>query len=147
MLDVKEVNATKEYYCESGKLYGNKCYTSETKPATSTVSYTCPSGGSLEGTKCVVSIPQTCSEQQVCSNRTYSSSVGTTSTGSSTAKYLYQTPSGGVYEVCSTTYSCSGGGTMNVSAVAVRACHRGTRDAYTNLCTVTETKEENGENV
>ena len=34
---------------------------------------------------------------------------------------------------------------MNVSAVAVRACHRGTRNAYTNLCTVTETKEENAQ--
>ena len=133
---IKEVNATKEYYCESGKLYGNKCYTSETKPVTSTVSYTCPSGGSLEGTKCVVSIPQTCSEQQVCSNRTYSSSVGTTSTGSSTGRYLYQTPSGGVYEVCTTTYSCSGGGSYSYDATATYTCSEGTLDLNGTTCTV-----------
>jgi hypothetical protein len=89
---------------------------------------------------------QTCGYTQwACSNRSYNSSVGTTSTDTFTRRYLYKSGNKYVYEECSRTYSCSGGGTMNVSAVAVRACHRGTRNAYTNLCTVTETREENAQ--
>ena len=146
--NTQETNANVEYYCPNGTLKGNKCVITNTFTEPDYIShYYCERGTmNSDGKTCKIQKEQTCSYTEwACSNRSYNYTVDTTSTDTFTRSYLYKLGNKYVYEECSRTYSCSGGGTMNVSAVAVRACHRGTRNAYTNLCTVTETKEENAQ--
>ena len=139
----QETNATAEYYCTEGTLSGTKCkITTSFEEPDYIADYICEKGTMNSDHTCTIQKEQTCSYTQwVCSNKTYNYSVGTASTNTFTRRYLYKIGSSYVYEECSRTYSCSGGGTIRVSAIAVRACKRGGRNPYTNTCIGTETKE------
>ena len=69
-----------------------------------------------------------CSSYPVCSNRSYSVSVPTSSTGSSTGRYVYSSGSSRVYQECHYVSSCSGGGTTTTGLSVKYTCSNGTRD-------------------
>ena len=122
------VDATKVYTCDAGTLSGTKCINVPTTTTTSAQisSYRC-SSGTLSGTKCVISNPQNCGYSDwVCSNRTYATSMSTSSTATFTRRFLYQIGTSRVYEECNRTYSCSGGGSYTVDATPVYSCSKGT---------------------
>ena len=139
--DVKVEKAKEVYSCTEGKLNGTKCIISGTKEVDAKASYSC-SKGTLSGTKCVISNPQTCGYSKwVCSNKTYTTSVSTSSTSTFTRRFLYQIGTSRVYEECNRKYSCSGGGTSTVNATVSYSCAEGTRNG--TKCIVNTTKEVN----
>ena len=119
-----DTNAEKVYSCDKGTLEGTKCVVS-----TSTVdahkSYSC-SSGSLSGSSCVHSSSETCTSHPVCSTKTYTQSMPTSSTPGSTSSFQYQIGSTRVYEECHYERSCSGGGSYTTSAHTNYSCSQGT---------------------
>ena len=75
----------------------------------------------------------------VCSNKTYTTSMSTSSTTTFTRKFLYQIGTSRVYEECSRYYSCQDGGTREVNATVSYSCAEGTRNG--SVCIVNTTKE------
>ena len=132
----REVDAKKEYNCTSGSLNSsNKCVTTTRVDAKKV--YSCENG-KLDGTKCIITNPQSCAYTKwVCSNKTYTSQVGTSSSTTFTRRYLYKVTSGYVYEECSRTYKCTGGGTSTVNAKLSYKCTSGTLDG--TKCIITNT--------
>ena len=134
-----EVDAEKVYSCSNGTLSGTSCIISTTSQTNASVRYSC-SSGTLSGSSCIISNPQTCSYSQwVCSNKTYTTTVSTSSTATFTRKFLYKTGTKYVYEECSRTYRCTGGGTSTVAANATYYCNSGTLSG--TKCNVTTTSE------
>ena len=121
-----EVDAQKVYSCTEGTLSGTKCIVSTSSETNASVRYSC-SSGTLSGSSCIINNPQTCSYSSwVCSNKTYSTTVSTSSTATFTRKFLYKTGTKYVYEECSRTYRCTGGGTSTVPANKSYYCTSGT---------------------
>ena len=134
-----EVDAQKVYSCKEGTPSGTKCIISTTREIDASIVYTC-SSGTPSGSKCIISNPETCSYTSwVCSNATYSSSVGTSSSTTFTRKFLYKSGKNYVYEECSRTYRCTGGGSYTVDANASYKCSEGTPNG--SKCIISETKE------
>lgn len=110
---INELPATPVYICDEGTLNGTKCEIS--KPATIS-SYKC-SSGTLSGTSCISTTTSTSSEKcsygsWKCTTKSSSSSKSTSSTSTSKTTYKYQTSGGSyVYESCTRSYNCTGGGT------------------------------------
>ena len=119
-------DAEKYYTCDEGTLEGDRCVVSTTT-VDADKEYYCASG-TRSGNSCIVSVPQTCSSYPVCSNRSYSVSVPTSSTGSSTGRYVYSSGSSRVYQECHYVSSCSGGGTTTTGLSVKYTCSNGTRD-------------------
>lgn len=128
---INEVPATPVYTCDEGTLSGTKCIISK---GASISSYKC-SSGTLKGTKCEKTTTSTSSEtcsygSWKCSNKSYSSTRSTSSTTTSKATYKYRTSGGSyVYEVCTRSKTCSGGGTTTrtttTDATPVYTCESG----------------------
>lgn len=124
----KEVDAKRVYSCTNGTLDGDKCIINNSYTVDASVKYSC-SSGSLSGSNCVIQNPQTCGYSEwVCSNKTYTTSMSTSSTSTFTRRYLYAVGTKRVYEECSRHYSCSGGGTSTVAANKSYYCNEGTLD-------------------
>jgi len=135
------LDAQKVYSCTTGTLSGTKCITTSTSEVNASVSYSC-SSGTLDGTNCVITNEQTCGYSQwVCSNKTYTTSVSTSSSSTFTRKFLYQIGTSRVYEECSRYYGCSGGGTSTVAATKKYSCSKGTLSG--TKCIITNTNETN----
>ena len=151
------VNADVLYKCANGVLdsTGTKCIISGTKQENATISsYTCPNGGSLNGTTCAVSHttqnPSVCNYTNwVCSNVSYATQIGSSSTDTYTRNYLYKSGNNFIYQVCTRQYSCSGGGSSTsytyYEATPVYTCSNGTLDGTKCIIptstTVNATKE------
>ena len=135
----KEVDAEKEYSCKEGKLDGTKCIVDTTKEVDATLTYKC-SKGTVSGSSCIIKNPDVCSYTNwVCSNKTYTTAMSTTSTPTFTRRYLYMVGLNRVYEECSRTYKCTSGGTSTVAAEKVYSCKEGTLSG--TKCIVNTTKE------
>lgn len=135
----KEVEAKKVYSCKEGTLDGDKCKITSTSTVDASVKYSC-SSGTLSGDKCVIKNPETCGYSNwVCSNKTYTTSMSTSSTSTFTRRYLYAVGTNRVYEECSRHYSCSGGGTSTVSASKSYYCNEGKLDG--TKCIITKTNK------
>lgn len=135
----KEVDAKRVYSCKEGTLDGDKCKITSTSTVNASVKYSC-SSGSLSGDKCVIQNPETCGYSNwVCSNKTYTTSMSTSSTSTFTRRYLYAVGTKRVYEECSRHYSCSGGGTSTVAASKSYYCNEGTLDG--TKCIITKTNK------
>lgn len=134
-----EVDAEKVYSCTNGKVSGSKCIITSTSETNASVRYSC-SSGTPNGSSCIISNPQTCSYTSwVCSNKTYTSSVGTSSTTTFTRKFLYKSGTNYIYEECSRVYKCTGGGTTTIPADVSYYCTNGTPSG--SKCIITNTKE------
>ncbi len=152
----KEVDAEKVYSCSEGTLNGTKCVITTTKEVDAEKVYTC-SEGTLNGTKCKITIGSvkvkyTCSEgtlndtncvivnkgacgytKWVCSNKTYTTSVSTSSTPTFTRRFLYQIGTSRVYEECNRVYKCAADTTTTVAAKKTYYCTSGTMEG--SYCT------------
>ena len=117
-------DAEKVYSCTNGTLEGTKCVVS-TSSISANKSYSC-SSGSLSGSSCVHTESESCTSRPVCSTKTYTQSMPTTSTPGYTSSFQYQIGETRVYEECHTEYSCSGGGSYTTSASIKYSCSQGT---------------------
>ena len=151
-----EVDATLSYKCSEGTLVGTKCAVADTKITDAEKVYSC-SEGTLNGTKCKITIGSvkvkyTCSEgtlndtncvivnkgacgytKWVCSNKTYTTSVSTSSTPTFTRRFLYQIGTSRVYEECNRVYKCAADTTTTVAAKKTYYCTSGTMEG--SYCT------------
>ena len=151
-----EVDATLSYKCSEGTLVGTKCVVADTKITDAEKVYSC-SEGTLNGTKCKITIGSvkvkyTCSEgtlngtncvivnkgacgytKWVCSNKTYTTSVSTSSTPTFTRRFLYQIGTSRVYEECNRVYKCAADTTTTVAAKKTYYCTSGTMEG--SYCT------------
>ena len=124
----KEVAAKATYSCTEGKLDGTVCIINNTKKVDAKATYSCKEG-TLDGTKCKIENKDACSYSNwVCSNKTYTTSMSTSSTPTFTRKFLYQIGTSRVYEECSRKYNCTDGGTSKVDASVKYSCTEGTLD-------------------
>ena len=135
----KEVDATKVYSCKEGTLSGTKCKVPTTTKVEASKSYTC-SEGTLDGTECVIVNKGACGYTKwVCSNKTYTTSMSTSSTPTFTRRFLYQIGTSRVYEECNRVYKCDADTVKRVPATVKYSCSKGTLSgAY---CIISGTKE------
>lgn len=137
----KEVDAQKVYNCTNGTLDGDKCKITSTRTVDASVKYTC-SSGTLSGSSCIIQNSQTCGYSNwVCSNKTYTTSMSTSSTTTFTRRYLYAVGTKRVYEECSRHYNCTGGGTSTVAANKTYYCTEGKLDG--NKCVISNSSTVN----
>jgi len=79
----------------------------------------------------------------VCSNKTYTTSMSTSSTATFTRKFLYQVGTSRVYEECSRYWKCTDGGTSKVDATVSYSCTEGTKNG--SVCVVNTTTEKDAD--
>ncbi len=135
----KEVDAKKVYSCEEGTLNGTKCIVPTTSRVGAKVTYYCTEG-TLDGTNCVIVNKGACGYTNwVCSNKSYTTSMSTSSTPTFTRRFLYQIGTTRVYEECNRVYKCEADSVTTKPAKKSYYCTEGTLDGTS--CVISGTKE------
>jgi conjugal transfer mating pair stabilization protein TraN len=127
------------YSCPNGgTLQGSQCVKSSSYAATPKTTYSCPNGGTLSGTRCIKQ-GTTTSSYPAKNDVTYTCPNGGVLEGTQCRITIAATPSSNV------TYSCPNGGVLegNKCKITINATPK---DVYTYTCPEGYTKSGEGEN-